>query len=293
MLDRIAVLLLLVGLFGPEVRSAKVDDNQCGAFNEDQMLQMQSTFAIPSEHQWVARIVYGKGFEGKIRDNGCLGVLVSKRTVLAPAHCFVQYSGVAEAFSVHLGVHNKSAPVGVRVCETDGYCVRPSQEIKLAEIAIHPDYDSRTLKNSLAVLTLQRDAKIYPNVMPICMPPPSLLNETLVAQTFVVAGLRVFEDLRLKTWVNTLSRGFCQSKVKTLVTSSNTVCGYHKQPVAYYLGAPLVGMQKKGHVTQNFYLVGIMIDWRWENNRIMSSFLAIRNYMDFIRQNSNSLIVRS
>ncbi|XP_017074627.2 LOW QUALITY PROTEIN: phenoloxidase-activating factor 3 [Drosophila eugracilis] len=292
MLGKIAVFTLLLGLFGQEVQSAKTDDMECGAFDEDQMLK-QGSFAIPTEHQWVVRIVYGKGFEGSIRDNGCLGVLISKRTVLAPAHCFVQYNGVAEAFSVHLGVHNKSAPIGVPVCESDGYCTRPVQEIKLAEVAIHPEYDSRTLKNCLAVLTLQRDAKIYPNVMPICMPPPNLVNETLVGQTFVVAGLRVFEDLRLKTWVNTLSRSFCQSKVKTLVTSSNTVCGYHTKPEAYYIGAPLVGMQKKGPTTQNYYLVGFMIDWRWENNRIMSSFLAIQNYLDFIQQNSNSLIVRS
>ncbi|XP_017118760.1 CLIP domain-containing serine protease 2 [Drosophila elegans] len=292
MLGRIAVVTLLLGLIGSEVQSAKLADTECGYFNEDQMLK-QGGFASPTEHQWLARVVFGKGFEGKIRDNGCLGVLISKRTVLAPAHCFVQYNGEAQAFSVHLGVYNKSAPVGVRVCEKDGYCVRPAQEIKLAEVAIHPEYDSRTLKNSLAVLTLQRDAKIYPNVMPICMPPPHLVNETLVGQTFLVAGLRIREDLRLKTWVNTLSRSFCESKAKALVTSSNTVCGYQTKPEAYYLGAPLVGMQKKGHTTQNYYLVGFMIDWRWEDNRIMSSFLAIRNYLEFIYQNANSLIVRS
>ncbi|XP_037728803.1 phenoloxidase-activating factor 3 [Drosophila subpulchrella] len=292
MLGRIAVTTLILGLLSFGVQSAEQGDTQCGAFNEDQMLK-QKGFAIPTEHQWVVRIVYGKGFEGKIKNNGCLGALISKRTVLAPAHCFVQYNGVAEAFSVHLGVFNKSAPVGVPSCELDGYCTRPAQEIKLAEIAIHPEYDSRTLKNSLAVLTLQRDAKIYPNVMPICMPPINLLNETLVAQTFMVAGLRIYEDLRLKTWVNTLSRSFCQNRVKTLVTSSNTVCGYHALKETYYLGAPLVGMQKKGHSTQNFYLVGIMIDWGLDGDRIMSSFLAIRNYMDFIKQNSNSLIVRS
>ncbi|XP_017048784.1 CLIP domain-containing serine protease 2 [Drosophila ficusphila] len=292
MLGRIAIIVLLLGLFGSEVQLEKLEDSECGYFDEDQMIK-QGNFAIPTDHQWVARIVYGNGFEGKIRDNGCLGVLISKRSVLAPAHCFVQYNGVAEAFSVHLGVYNKSAKVGVPVCEKDGYCVRPAQEIKLAEVAIHPEYDSRTLKNSLAVLTLQRDAKIYPNVMPVCMPPHHLVNETLVGQTFIVAGLRTKEDLRLKTWFNSLSRSFCESKVKTLVTSSNTVCGYQTKPESYYIGAPLVGMQKKRRVTQNYYLVGIMIDWRWEDNRIMSSFLAIRNYLDFIHQNANSLIVRS
>ncbi|EDW28163.1 GL27132 [Drosophila persimilis] len=284
------ITLLLATWTG--VLSAQLEDTECGYFDEHQFLK-QGSFAIPTEHQWVARIVFAKGFEGKIQNDGCLGALISKRNVLAPAHCFVQYNGEAEAFSVHLGVWNKSSVISQPSCDRDGFCVVPAQEIKLAEIAIHPEYDPLTLKNSLAVLTLQRDAKLNPNVMPVCMPPPQLVNETLVGQTFIVAGLRVKEDRKLKTWVNTLSRGFCQSKVSSIVTSSTTVCGYQAKPEGYYIGAPLVGMQVKGDVTQNFYLVGLMIDWRWENNRILSSFLAIRHYLDFIYQNANSLIVRS
>ncbi|KAH8294666.1 hypothetical protein KR018_001016 [Drosophila ironensis] len=292
MLGPIAVFtLLLVGLQGPAVESATSTEATCGVFNEDQLLK-QGGYAIPTEHQWIARIVFAKGFESKIRDNGCLGVLISKRHVLAPAHCFVQYNGEAEAFSVHLGVYNKSTPVNKPACDVDGFCVRPAQEIKLAEVAIHPEYDPLTLKNSLAVLTLQRDVKLNANVMPVCMPPPDLVNKTLVGQTFLVGGLRTRSDLKLKTWVNTLSRSFCNSKVSSLVTSSSTVCGYQVKAESFFIGAPLVGMQVRGQVTQNFYLVGLMIDWRWQGNRIMSSFLAIRNYLDFIHQNSNSLIVR-
>ncbi|KAH8313747.1 hypothetical protein KR067_011131 [Drosophila pandora] len=292
MLGRVAVITLLLGLIGPEVHAESSKEVECGLFNEEQLLK-QGLFAIPTEHQWIARIVFAKGFEGKIRDNGCLGVLISKRNVLAPAHCFVQYNGEAEAFSVHLGVYNKTTPINKPACDIDGFCVRPAQEIKLAEVAIHPEYDPLTLKNSLAVLTLQRDAKLNPNVMPVCMPPPDLVNQTLVGQTFVMGGLRTREDLKLKTWVNTLSRGFCNSKVSSLVTSSTTICGYQTKPETYYIGAPLVGMQVRGQETQNFYLVGLMIDWRWESNRIMSSFLTIRHYLDFIHLNANSLIVRS
>ncbi|KAH8292466.1 hypothetical protein KR054_010589 [Drosophila jambulina] len=293
MLAQCALITLLLGLLriGSEVQSAQ-DTVECGSFDEDNLLK-QSRFAYPTEQQWLARITFIKGFEGKIRENGCLGVLISKRTVLAPAHCFVQYNGMAEGLSVHLGVYNKSTPINEPSCDPDGFCVRPAQEIKLAEVAIHPEYDSLTLKNSLAVLTLQRDAKLNANVMPICMPPPHLVNQTLVAQTFIVAGLRTVEDLRLKVWVNTHSRSFCQSKVSSLVTSSTTVCGYLNKAERFYLGAPLVGMQVKNHATQNFYLVGLMMDWRWEDKRIMASFLAIRNYLDFIYQNADSTIVRS
>uniref|UniRef100_A0A6P4F8U8 Transmembrane protease serine 9-like n=1 Tax=Drosophila rhopaloa TaxID=1041015 RepID=A0A6P4F8U8_DRORH len=292
MLGQFAALTLLLGFIGSGVHVtwANLADTECGYFSEEHLLEKDS-FIGPTEHPWVARIVFTKGIKIDNADD-CLGVLISKRIVLAPAHCFVQFNGEAQAFSVHLGVYNKSAAVGTLICEQDGFCVRPAQEIRLTEVAIHPEYDSRTLKNSLAVLTLEQDAKLYKSVMPICMPPPHLANETLVAQTFLVAGLRKWQDLRQMSWVNTLSRSFCQSKFGTLLTSSTTVCGYQTNSDVFIIGAPLVGMQAKEQVTQNFYLVGLLIDWRKDTDRTMSSFLAIRNYLDFIYENSDSLIVR-
>ncbi|KAH8381746.1 hypothetical protein KR093_011521 [Drosophila rubida] len=286
------LLLLLTSVV--DVDAASSEDAQCGSINEEQLLR-QNNFAVPTEHQWLARITYQNGHEEKLPNDGCLGVLISKRNVLAPAHCFVQYDGKADAYSVQLGVWNKSSNAHEVSCDKDGYCVLPAQDIPLTEIAIHPEYDSLTLKNSLAVVRLQRDAKLTPTVMPICMPPLSLANETLVGQMFVVAGLQIKDPLKHKTWVNTISRPYCQKTHSSLITSSTTICGYQDRMTTYYQGAPLVGIQVKSDDVQNFYLVGLLIDSKRvdKKERIVSSFLDIRPYLSFINRNAESLIVRN
>lgn len=222
-------------------------------------------------------------------------MLISSHNVLAPAHCFVQYDGRADAYSVQLGVWNKSSNAHEVSCDEDGYCVLPAQDIPLAEIAVHPEYDPLTLKHSLAVLTLQRDAKMTPNVMPICMPPAKLMNETLVGQLFLVAGLPIEDVLKHKTWVHTISRPYCQREHSALITSSTTVCGYQDRTKIYYQGAPLVGLQVESDVIQNYYLVGLLLDSKRvdKKERIVSSFLDVRPYLSFINRNADSLIVMS
>ncbi|XP_068157665.1 CLIP domain-containing serine protease B9 [Drosophila tropicalis] len=276
-------LLLIIS----QLTNAK--EPECGQFREDQVLK-QDDYAFPSEHQWLARITYLNG--SKEKTTGCLGALISKRNVLAPAHCFVRYNGHAEAFAVQLGVWNKSRNAYEVSCESDGFCVLPPQEIKLAEIAIHPEYDALTLKNSLAVLTLARDAKLTASVMPICMPPLDLVDKSLVGQIFILAGLRTNKELKHKTWVNTISTSLCQNSAKSLVTRINTVCGYQEKDQTYYPGSSLVGIQVRNDVPQNYYLVGLLHDWTNVDGRILSSFLNIQPYMNFIRSNSDSLIER-
>ncbi|ALC46703.1 CG31199 [Drosophila busckii] len=289
----VAIVCLLLAACGA-ANAATAQDAKCGSINEEQLLK-QNTFAVPTEHQWLARITYANGHETKLPNDGCLGALVSKRNVIAPAHCFVQYDGRADAYSVQLGVWNKSSNAHEVSCDKDGYCVLPAQDIPLAEIAVHPEYDPLTLKHSLAVLTLQRDAKLTPNVLPVCMPPPALANATLVGQLFVVAGLPIKSVLKHKTWVNTISRPYCQKEHSALVASSSAVCGYQDRLETYYLGAPLVGIQvSAADVPQNFYLVGLLLDSRRvdKKERIVASFLDIRPYLSFIQRNAEFLIVK-
>ncbi|EDW04477.1 GH12943 [Drosophila grimshawi] len=260
------------------------------------MLKKAVEYALPTEHQWLARITYKNGDESKLPDNSCLGALVSKLSVLAPAHCFLQYSDMVEAYSVQLGVWNKSSKADDLNCDDEGYCVLAAQDIPVAEIAIHPEYDPLTLKHSLAVLTLARSAELTPNVIPICMPPQSVMNETVVNEIFVLAGLPIKGDLKHKTFVNTISRPFCKNdKIGELVTSGTAFCGIQDLNNRYYLGAPLVGLHVKFDEPQNYYLAGLLLDSREAKSpkRTVASFLDIRPYMSFINRNAKELSVNN
>jgi len=56
---------LILGLFcvilGTSlVHSESLQEAKCGYFNEEQLLK-QNEFAVPTEHQWLARITYENG----------------------------------------------------------------------------------------------------------------------------------------------------------------------------------------------------------------------------------------
>ncbi|XP_030371762.1 transmembrane protease serine 9 [Scaptodrosophila lebanonensis] len=283
-MQAVIFLLCTIGFVGI-VGQLRADDGKCGYFDEVQM-HKQDSFAVPTEHQWLARIAYSDN-NHQVPTGGCMAVLISKRSLLAPAHCFVRFESKPEAFSVHLGVWNKTADVNQPTC-LNGYCVLPAQEIKLAEISIHPEYDPLTFKNSLAVLTLQKDAKLTANVQPVCMPPPSVANDTLVGQMFMLAGIPVNKVLKNKSWVKTVSTPWCQSKHNSLLTSSTMVCGYLQQSELYHLGAPIVAVQVEGDLPKNFYLVGLQMDvLRVPNTqRYVASFLDVRPYLEYINNNA-------
>lgn len=127
------------------------------------------------------------------------------------------------------------------------------------------------------------------------MPPPSKLNDTLVGQLFVAAGMPIKDPFKHKTWVYTLSRSHCQREYGSLVTSSAIICGYQETNNIYEQGAPLVGIHVNKDTPRNFYLVGLQIDTKEHNDAerdVVASFLDVRPYLNFINRNADFLIVR-
>merc|ERR1712156_700438 len=99
----------------------------------------------------------------------CGGTIVNKRFVITAAHC---YNSMFTKMEVIVGEHN----------ECDGVN-EGGKLIKVKKMTLHPDYNSRTIDNDIAVLELAEDLTFTKKIKPACLPSSETKDYSGIAST--------------------------------------------------------------------------------------------------------------
>lgn len=164
--------------------------NECGragghkvVFGEDAPL-----FAYP----WMVLL----GYRNKANPTWqCGGALINDRYVLTAAHCvhhnFTVAAGKGALVTVRLGEHNTATnPDCPKVSIVNQNCAPPHQDFSPEEVIIHSTFHQRNLvSDDIALIRLDKPARLTRTVHPVCLPPTGLnVEQFLGSRDAIVAG---------------------------------------------------------------------------------------------------------
>jgi trypsin len=95
----------------------------------------------------------------------CGGVVISPWNVLTAAHCM--FSSAKED-----GSRPRYDPgdIGVRLGNVTLRSALTGKVYEIQKIYVHPDYDSRTLENDIAMIALVEKIRVGSRINPVCLP---------------------------------------------------------------------------------------------------------------------------
>ncbi|KAF2885626.1 hypothetical protein ILUMI_20568 [Ignelater luminosus] len=179
----------------PVPTSAPVAGYSCGAKNgyQDQERIVGGHNADLGEWPWIAGLFNG----GR---QFCGGSLIDDIHILSAAHCVAHMSSWDVArLTVRLGDHNIRTNTEVQHIEK-----------RVKRVVRHRGFDSRTLYNDVAILTLESPIQFTQQVRPICLPPGN--GESYAGKAATVIGwgsLResgpqpaVLQEVSIPIWSN-------------------------------------------------------------------------------------------
>ncbi|XP_017879850.1 proclotting enzyme-like [Ceratina calcarata] len=176
------------------VVSIDTSHNQCGAKNgiQDQERIVGGQDADPGEWPWMAALFNaGRQF--------CGGSLIDDRHILTAAHCVATMNSWDVArLTVRLGDYDIKTNREVRHIER-----------RVKRVVRHRGFNSRTLYNDIALLTLNEPVPFTEQIRPICLPSGSLLYPGKIATVIGWGSLResgpqpaILQEVSIPIWTN-------------------------------------------------------------------------------------------
>ncbi|KAF2896512.1 hypothetical protein ILUMI_09661 [Ignelater luminosus] len=123
----------------------------------------------------------------------CGGTVINNWYILTAAHCLLSSS--LQLIGVRVGEHTIITDPDCEVRFGKRYCADPVQDLEIAEVIPHPEFDTKTFANDIGLIRLANRINItVDSVKPICLPTTEdLRNKNFENVKLTVTGWGITE----------------------------------------------------------------------------------------------------
>ncbi|XP_054158938.1 transmembrane protease serine 9-like [Oppia nitens] len=260
---------------------------ECGRVLKLRILGGKST--EPGKNPWMAAIM-DRVQHGYLP--WCGGSLVSDQFIVTAAHCF-DYGYKLANLSVKLGAHTFKSEANYR----ESGC----SDHRVGQVILHPDYDSLSKQNDIALVKLQEPiGKFTRNLLPICLPAArQLSHQKLEGQLARVLGWGLTKDpvdktakqsdvlleVDIQVWNNTDCRSEIEAFTDEIAIRPSMMCaGGHpmgnRDACQHDSGGPLMTVYHKHMVLSGIVMAGIGCGLP----RMPGVYTSVSYHLDWLRE---------
>ncbi|CAL4105092.1 unnamed protein product, partial [Meganyctiphanes norvegica] len=207
----------------------------------------------------------------------CGATLIADQWLLTAAHCMVNFQ--TSSVTVSLGEHDKNT----------GSDTTATRHIGIKRSIIHPDYDTTTQENDIALLELESYTS-NTAIHPICLPTKNAAS-TFAGSTGTVTGWGTtswqgqdsshLQEVELPIITNTK----CSNDLEQYTITDKMICTYAvgKDACQGDSGGPLVWKSPSGH----YNLVGVVsFGYRCAETGYPGVYTRVTKYLPWIKSNT-------